>query len=225
MEQLDQIIQTLSLSMGAAWAGGINLYATILVLGIMGNTGNIVLPESLHILMDPMVIMAAGVMYLIEFVADKTPGVDTGWDALHTFIRIPAGVMMAAGAVGEVNTGVAVAAAILGGGLAAGSHAVKSGTRVLINTSPEPFSNWVASIAEDVVVVGGIWTALTHPWLFVGFLVCFVFLMVWLLPKLWRGIKRVAGLIGRFLGMRSGAESPATETPPPEKEIPPSENR
>ena len=108
MENLDQIISTLSMTMGAAWASGINLYATLLVLGIMGTTGNIVLPENLHILMDPLVMGAAGVMYFVEFVADKTPGVDTGWDAIHTFVRIPAGVMLAAGAVGEVNTSVAV---------------------------------------------------------------------------------------------------------------------
>jgi len=206
MEHLDEIIKTLSMTMGAAWASGINLYATLLVLGIMGTTGNIVLPENLHILMDPMVLGAAGIMYFIEFVADKTPGVDTGWDAIHTFIRIPAGVMLAAGAVGEVNTGVAVAAAILGGGLAAGSHAAKAGSRVLINTSPEPFSNWTASILEDVVVVGGIWTSLTHPGIFIVLLVIFILLLIWLIPKLWRGIKKVASVLGRWLGI--GTSSP-----------------
>ncbi|MFK5952292.1 MAG: DUF4126 domain-containing protein [Desulfobacterium sp.] len=206
MEHLDEIIKTLSMTMGAAWASGINLYATLLVLGIMGTTGNIVLPENLHILMDPMVLGAAGIMYFVEFVADKTPGVDTGWDAIHTFIRIPAGVMLAAGAVGEVNTGVAVAAALLGGGLAAGSHAAKAGSRVLINTSPEPFSNWTASILEDVVVVGGIWASLTHPGIFLVFLVIFILFLIWLIPKLWRGIKKVASVLGRWLGI--GTSSP-----------------
>lgn len=201
MEHLDEIIKTLSMTMGAAWASGINLYATLLVLGIMGTTGNIVLPENLHILMDPMVLGAAGIMYFVEFIADKTPGVDTGWDAIHTFIRIPAGVMLAAGAVGEVNTGVAVAAALLGGGLAAGSHAAKAGSRVLINTSPEPFSNWTASILEDVVVVGGIWASLTHPGIFIVFLVIFILLLIWLIPKLWQGIKKVASVLGRWLGI------------------------
>jgi hypothetical protein len=206
MEHLDEIIKTLSMTMGAAWASGINLYATLLVLGIMGTTGNIVLPENLHILMDPMVLGAAGIMYFVEFIADKTPGLDTGWDAIHTFIRIPAGVMLAAGAVGEVNTGVAVAAALLGGGLAAGSHAAKAGSRVLINTSPEPFSNWMASILEDVVVVGGIWASLTHPWIFIVLLMIFILLLIWLMPKLWRGIKKVAGVLGRWLGI--GTSSP-----------------
>ena len=207
MEHLDEIIKTLSMTMGAAWASGINLYATILVLGIMGTTGNIVLPENLNILMDPMVLGAAGIMYFVEFIADKTPGVDTGWDAIHTFIRIPAGVMLAAGAVGEVNTGVVVAAALLGGGLAAGSHAAKAGSRVLINTSPEPFSNWTASILEDVVVVGGIWTSLTHPGIFMVSLVIFILLLIWLIPKLWRGIKKVAGVLGRWLGIGASSSS------------------
>jgi hypothetical protein len=211
MENLDQIISTLSMTMGAAWASGINLYATLLVLGIMGTTGNIVLPENLHILMDPLVMGAAGVMYFVEFVADKTPGVDTGWDAIHTFVRIPAGVMLAAGAVGEVNTSVAVAAAILGGGLAAGSHAAKAGSRVLINTSPEPFSNWIASILEDVVVVGGIWASLTHPWIFIALLAFFIVLLIWLMPKLWRGIKKVFSVLGRWLGI-SGSSPPTSDT-------------
>lgn len=200
MEQLDQIVNTISLSMGAAWASGINLYAAILVLGLLGITENIVLPANLKLLMNPLVIGAAGVMYLVEFIADKMPGVDTGWDTFHTFIRIPAGVLMAAGAVGDVNPALAVAAGILGGGLAAGAHATKSGSRVIINTSPEPFSNWTASVVENILVIGGLWTALHHPWLFIAFMIVFILLMIWLLPKLWRGIKKVFGFIGRLFG-------------------------
>ena len=198
MEEFDQIIKTISLTMGAAWASGINLYATILVLGLMGVTENIVLPEGLEILMDPMVLWAAGLMYFVEFFADKTPGVDTGWDTIHTFIRIPAGVMIAAGAVGEVNAPVTVAAAILGGGMAAGSHLTKSGTRVLINASPEPFSNWTASVLEDIAVIGGIWAALSHPVLFLVCLALFICLIVWLLPKIWRAIKTFAARVRQF---------------------------
>ncbi|MBW1759654.1 MAG: DUF4126 domain-containing protein, partial [Deltaproteobacteria bacterium] len=146
MEQFDQIANTISLTMGVAWASGINLYASILVLGVLGMTNNIVLPPHLQILMNPLVITAAGVMYLIEFIADKIPGVDTGWDALHTFIRIPAGALLAAGAVGDVSPVLGLSAGILGGGLAAGTHADKSGSRVIINTSPEPFTNWGTSV-------------------------------------------------------------------------------
>ncbi len=198
MEQFDEIVKTLSLTMGAAWASGINLYATILVLGILGVTENIVLPETLHVLMNPLVMGAAGLMYVAEFIADKTPGVDTGWDGIHTFIRIPAGVLLAAGAVGDVNPAVAVAAGILGGGVAAGSHAAKAGTRVLINTSPEPFTNWTASVLEDVAVIGGIWTALNHPWIFLVLFVLFILLLIWLLPKIWLGIKKIFGFFGRL---------------------------
>lgn len=208
MEQLSQIAHTISLTMGAAWASGINLYAAILVLGLLGATGNIVLPADLQILTNPMVIAAAGVMYLIEFVVDKMPGVDTGWDSFHTFIRIPAGALLAAGAVGDVNPAVALTAAILGGGLAAGAHATKSGSRVIINTSPEPFTNWVASVGEDIVVILGLWTALHYPWLFIALMVVFIVLMIWLLPKIWRGIKKVFGFIGGLFGYGQPEEPP-----------------
>jgi len=199
MEQLDLITRTIALAMGAAWASGINLYAAILTLGIMGATGNINLPPDLIILTDPLVIGAAGLMFVVEFIADKMPGVDTGWDSIHTFIRIPAGAILAAGAVGEVNPGVSLAAAIIGGGLAAGTHATKAGTRVMINTSPEPFSNWTASITEDVAVIAGLWTALHHPLLFIVLLLAFIILMIWLLPKIWQGIKKVFSFMGRFI--------------------------
>ena len=172
MEQLDQIAQIIALSMGVAWASGINLYAAILVLGLLGASGNMALPPDLQILTNPIVLGAAGIMYIVEFFADKVPAVDTSWDALHTFIRIPAGALLAAGAVGDVNPALALAAGIAGGGIAAGTHATKSGTRVLVNTSPEPFSNWAVSIGEDIVVVLGLWTAIQHPILVILLLIC-----------------------------------------------------
>lgn len=191
MDAYQQIISTIALTMGVAWASGINLYATLAMLGILGSTGNIILPESLLVLQDPLVIVAACVMYFVEFVADKTPGVDTGWDAIHSFIRIPAGVILAAGAVGEVSPALAVAAGILGGTVSATSHVIKAGSRVLINTSPEPFSNWAASVAEDIAVFGGLWAALHYPVAFlIGFLI-FCLLAVWLLPKIWHGIQHL----------------------------------
>jgi hypothetical protein len=208
MDQYNSIVNTLALTMGAAWASGINLYAAILMLGLLGVTGNIALPENLHVLQNPLVIGAAGIMYLAEFFADKTPGVDTGWDTIHTFVRIPAGALLAAGAVGEVNPAVAVAAGILGGGIAAGSHAFKAGSRVLINTSPEPFTNWTASLLEDVAVIAGLWAALHHPVYFIVFFVLFVAMLVWLLPKLWRGIKKIFAIIARFLGFGQAEAQP-----------------
>jgi len=212
MEQLNQISNIIALSMGAAWASGINLYAAVLVLGILGLAGSIVLPPDLMILTHPLVMGAAGVMYLVEFFADKVPGVDTAWDAIHTFIRIPAGALLAAGAVGQVNPVMALVAAILGGGLAAASHATKAGSRVMINTSPEPFTNWIASITEDIAVVLGLWTALKHPWIFMVLLVLFILLLIWLLPKLWRGVTKIFGAIGRLF--KSREETPVTPPGP-----------
>ncbi|MCX4187652.1 DUF4126 domain-containing protein [Methylophaga sp. OBS4] len=200
-------VSIIALSMGAAWASGINLYATIFMLGYMGMTGNIVLPEELQVLSNPMVMTAAGFMYCVEFFADKIPGVDSGWDSLHTFIRIPAGAMLAASAVGDVTPAVELTAAILGGALAAGSHTTKAGSRLLINTSPEPVSNWGASITEDLLVIGGLWAALNHPVLFLMALVLFIILMIWLLPRLWRLFKVIFRRIGSWLGL--------CEPPPP----------
>lgn len=195
MEHLEPIIKMIALTMGVAWASGINLYAAILVLGILGSTGNVTLPPDLMILTDPLIIAAAGVMYVVEFFADKIPGVDNGWDTIHTFIRIPLGALLAAGAVGEMNPAVAIAAAILGGGLAASTHATKSGARILINTSPEPVTNWLTSLGEDFGVIVGLWTALHYPLVFIIFLVCFIILLIWLLPKIWRGVKRILSIL------------------------------
>lgn len=203
-------VQTLALTAGAAWGSGINLYATVFVLGYLGMTGDIILPPELQVLSHPLVLAAAAVMYCIEFFADKIPGVDTGWDTLHTFIRIPAGAVLAAGAVGEVSAPVELAALLVGGSLAAGSHALKAGSRVLINTSPEPFTNWAASVSEDVAVVAGLWTALHYPWFFLGALLVFILLLVWLLPKLWRAIVKVFAFIGRLFGRGGGRSGGGT---------------
>jgi len=216
MEQLDQITSILALTMGAAWASGINLYAAILMLGMMGLTGNVDLPPGLEILQDPMVLFAAGTMYVVEFFADKIPGIDSTWDVLHTFVRIPAGAMLAAGAVGDVTPALSLAAGLMGGGLAASTHATKAGTRALINTSPEPFSNWTASVTEDVAVIGGLWAALNHPTLFVAFMIVFILLMIWLLPKLWRGIKTVFRKLRSFFG---GKDEPVTPAPEPQAAV------
>jgi len=195
VEQLEPIIKTIALTMGVAWASGINLYAAILVLGILGSSGNITLPYELMIVTDPLIITAAGVMYAVEFFADKIPGVDNGWDVIHTFIRIPLGALLAAAAVGEINPSVTIAAALVGGGMAASTHAAKSGARVLINTSPEPVTNWITSLGEDAAVVLGLWTALHYPLLFIGFLIVFILLLVWLLPKIWKGVMKIFSML------------------------------
>lgn len=203
MDQLEQITALIALTMGVGWASGINLYATILMLGLMSNMGNLELPAELEIIADPMVLMAAGFMYCVEFFADKIPGVDTGWDTLHTFVRIPAGAALAAGAVGDMNGAVVLAAALVGGSLSATSHALKAGGRVMINTSPEPVTNWTASISEDLVVFGGLWAALNYPIAFLIGLVLFVALVIWLLPKIWGGVKKVFAFLAGLFGHKS----------------------
>ncbi len=213
MDPLHTVTATLALTMGVAWASGINLYASIFMLGALGATGNLVLPPDLQLLANPVVMMAAGGMYCLEFIADKVPGLDTGWDAIHTFIRIPAGALLAAGAVGEVNAPLALAAGLVGAGLSAGSHATKAGSRVLINASPEPFTNWVASISEDVAVIGGLWTALYHPRLFLCLLFLLILLAIWLLPRIWQGVKQVFFSLGRLFS--GGPPRSPSSGPPP----------
>lgn len=213
MDELNNISQTLALSLGAAWGSGINLYATLLMLGYLAHTGNIDLPPDLMIVADPMVMAAAGLMYAVEFFADKIPGVDTGWDTLHTFVRIPAGALLAAGAIGDIGPAAEIAAALVGGSLAAATHATKAGSRVLINTSPEPFTNWTTSIAEDIAVFVGVWASIQHPTFFVFGIILFIILMIWALPKLRRGIKRVFKFLGRIFGWSSEDEDYSKPTP------------
>jgi CBS domain containing-hemolysin-like protein len=147
-------------------------------------------------------------MYFIEFFADKTPRVDSGWDAIHTFIRIPAGALLAAGAASgvDVSQSAELAAALVGGTVAAGSHFTKSGSRLLINTSPEPVTNWTASIAEDLAVIGALWAALNYPLAFLAMFIIFVALFIWLMPKLWRVLKNLYQRISAFF---SGSEKPS----------------
>ncbi|MGR8919725.1 MAG: DUF4126 domain-containing protein [Gammaproteobacteria bacterium] len=209
---------TLALAAGAAWASGINLYACLLMFGLLGASGSLALPPDLEILTHPLVIAAAGFMYFVEFFADKTPGVDTAWDTLHTFVRIPAGAALAAAAVGELDPAIQMAAFIVGGSLAAGTHVAKTGSRAVINTSPEPVTNWTASVTEDVMVFGGLWAALNHPVAFLVLLAAFVLLLVWLLPKLFRTLK---GIFTRVRGFFSGSDpvvegvGPVSEQPVP----------
>ncbi len=192
-------LQPIAIALGAAWASGLNLYATVLMLGILGATGTITLPVQLETLTNPWVIGIAGFMYAVEFFADKIPAVDSIWDALHTFIRIPAGAVLAAAAVGPIDPVVQTMALLLGGVISAASHGTKMSARLSINASPEPFSNWAASISEDIGVFGGLYFALWHPIVFLCFLLVFVAIAAWLLPKLlraiWGGISRLAALI------------------------------
>lgn len=206
----------IALTLGVGWASGINLYAAVAMLGLLGSSGQVDLPPGLETIESPMVIVAAGFMYLVEFVTDKIPGVDTTWDAIHTFIRIPAGAMLAAGVMGQDSQVMEMVGYLIGGGAAAGSHVAKAGSRVMINASPEPFTNWTASVTEDVAVFGGLWTALNHPWWFVAFFIVFVLLLIWLLPKLWRAMKSLFRWLAGLFGDKGAADDVAP-TPPVEK--------
>ena len=183
-------IEALSLAMGSAWTSGINLYATVAALGIAGRSEMIQLPPELQVLSHPAVIAVACIMYTIEFFADKVPYVDSGWDALHTFIRIPAGAVLAAKSMGDMNPALELAAVLAGGTVALAAHGTKAAMRLAINTSPEPFSNWTASITEDVAVLGSIWMIFNHPLLMLILVLSFLALVVWLVPKLFRLAKR-----------------------------------
>jgi hypothetical protein len=202
------VLETLSLAMGTAWTSGINLYATIAALGIAGNAGMIQLPPDLQILTNPLVIGVACMMYAIEFFADKIPLVDSGWDVLHTFIRIPAGAILAARAVGDTNPALELAALLAGGVVATAAHGTKATVRLAVNASPEPFSNWAASVTEDVAALGGIWLVFHHPILMVAFVLAFTAFAIWLIPRLFRLAKRgVQALRNRFQGDRSSRVS------------------
>jgi hypothetical protein len=208
-------LQALSLAMGAAWTSGINLYATVAALGIAGRTEMIHLPPDLQVLTHPAVIAVACIMYLIEFFADKVPYVDNGWDVIHTFIRVPAGAILAARTLGDVNPALELAAVLAGGTIAFAAHGTKTATRLAINTSPEPFSNWFASIAEDLTVFGSIWLMFHHPIVMLIFIISFLALVIWLTPKLIRLAKRgLLALRDRLRGIKPDQPAP-TGSPQP----------
>lgn len=189
--------QLVALAAVLGFASGIRLYAVLLIVGLVGYAGWVDLPAGLDVLSHPWVLGAAAFMFVVEFLADKVPAVDSLWDAIHTFIRIPAGAALAASVFGFGTTegpdsaAWAMAMAIVGGTLAATSHFTKAGTRAAVNTSPEPVSNVVASTAEDVLVGGLLALVLAYPLVALGVLVVLVALALWLLPKLLRFIRRV----------------------------------
>jgi hypothetical protein len=164
----------LALAAGLGWAAGLRLYTVVFVVGLAGHLGIADLPPGLRVLQHPWVFGAAGVMLFIEFFADKIPLLDTAWDTVHTFIRIPAGAALAAMVFGGQGLEWQTAMAIMGGTLAAGTHFTKAGTRAMINASPEPFSNAAASFSEDIVVLAGLWLMFAHPWLMLALLLLLV---------------------------------------------------
>jgi hypothetical protein len=185
----------IGLAMGLAWASGINLYAAVAVLGILGSTGQMSLPAELAVLTNEWVIGAAVFMYLVEFFADKIPGLDSFWDAVHTFIRIPAGAVLAAQTMGGVGEEAQIIAFLLGGAVTTAAHGTKAALRLAINTSPEPVSNWTASVLEDVAALAAVIVSLSHPTVIIGFVVLFFLVALWTIPKLVRAFRHLLGKI------------------------------
>lgn len=201
MQSLDTL-QLVSLAAALGWASGLRLYAVLFVVGLVGHTGWYPLPAGLQLLAHPAVLFTSGALLAVEFVADKVPWFDSLWDGLHTFIRIPAGALLAAGVFGDAGGATAMVAALVGGTLAAGSHLTKAGSRAVANTSPEPVSNWSLSFGEDLLVGGGLLLAFTQPWLFLALLSLLILIAAWLLPKLLRALRSF------WRRLRAGGEDP-----------------
>ena len=201
--------QLVAIAATLGFASGIRLYAVLFIVGLAGYFGFVDLPSGLAVLAHPLVLAASGFMCFVEFFADKIPGVDSLWDVVHTLIRIPAGAALAASVFGDSSSAAMLAAAIMGGTLAAGSHLTKAGTRALINTSPEPFSNWGASLTEDVAVGGLLWLAIAHP-LAAAVVIA---LAILLLRHVWRAGRHVARRVGGLISRRPGEARDAYRHP------------
>src|SRR5215475_2347677 len=191
-------LTTLGTAAGSAWLSGVNLYATVLTLGLLQKFHLVKLPGGLDMLGEWWVILLAASLYLIEFVADKIPAVDTAWDAVHTFIRVPAGAILAASAFADFHPAVKTAAMILGAGVALSSHGTKAATRLAANTSPEPVSNIALSLTEDVVAFGSTIMMVFYPIVMLIIVVIFLVVVIWLTPKIIRALRR---LIARLRGL------------------------
>jgi hypothetical protein len=176
-----------------AWLAGIRVYLTVFGIGLAGYFGWLPLPEALQVTSSPWVLGVSGALALVEFFADKIPGVDSGWDLLHTLLRVPAGAFLAAATLspnGDLGAGMLAT----GAGVALTSHLIKAGSRAVMNTSPEPVSNWTASATEDALVVGGLALAFAHPWIALVIVVTvslsFAMLLWWVWRKLFRRAPR-----------------------------------
>jgi hypothetical protein len=202
MHAIDHLdtMHLVALAAALGWASGLKLYAVLFIVGGLGFFHWVDLPAGLAVLAHPFVLAASGFMCFVEFFADKIPGLDSAWDVVHTFIRIPAGAALAASVFGDAPAATTLAAAILGGSLAAGSHLAKTGSRALINTSPEPFSNWAASFGEDFAVGTVLWLAFAYPIAALVVLALLVILMLWLIPRVWRLLRALAAKVRGWFG-------------------------
>lgn len=192
-------LSTLSLALGSAWTSGINLYATVSMLGLLQKFGGVKLPGGLDALDNWWIIGIAGGLYIVEFAADKIPYVDSVWDVVHTFIRVPAGAVVAYAATSQMDPTVTISAALIGGGLALASHGTKTAARVTANLSPEPVSNWTLSIVEDIIAFVGTLLAVFAPIVVAVILVLFLIGFLWFLPKIVRRLLRMVRAVSAYL--------------------------
>lgn len=189
-----------ALGVTLAWLAGVRVYLTVFGVGVAASFGWLALPEGLAVVQHPLVIAVSLVLTIVEFVADKIPGVDTGWDLLHTLVRVPAGAFIAAYALTPAGADPGLAAIATGGGVALTSHLLKSGTRALLNSSPEPISNWSASFAEDITTLSILALALAYPWLAlacVGLLTAALVATLWWVMRWFRRRRRVIATVSR----------------------------
>lgn len=183
------------LALALAWASGINVYAVFVMLGLGSFFGFLHLPTSLDFTANPLLFSIALIMFVVEFVVDKIPIVDSGWDSFHTIIRVVLGAFLASQVFGNDSVAFMFIVGLFGAFISGSSHATKAGSRVIINSSPEPFSNIIVSLLEDIVVFGGIYLAFSYPLIFMIFFFAYVFALIWLLPKIFRGIKKIFSFI------------------------------
>ena len=211
MQALDTA-QLIALAGALGWASGVRLYLVVLLTGLAGFMGWVTLPQGLHLLAHPVVLGASGFMVFVEFFADKIPGLDSLWDVVHTVIRIPAGAALAAGVFGADSSLMGLVAALLGGTLAATSHAAKATTRAAINTSPEPFSNIGTSLVEDSLVPAGLWLAIAHPFVFIPVLLLVLALSIWLIRLCWRFLRQLFVRVARIFSGKTDPGLPPAFT-------------
>jgi hypothetical protein len=208
-------LETLGFALGTSFASGLNLYATVAAAGLMQRLGLVHLPDPLQVLSHPIVLGVAVTLFVVEFIADKIPYVDSAWDALHTFIRPPAAAVLSYSAFGNVPEEWKLGAALLAGGVALTSHGAKASTRAAANTTPEPVSNWTLSVFEDGLAVILVWLAAEYPLLTAGIVLVLVILAVLLIRKLWRFSRQLVDRVRR----RQPAAHQGTEGLPADRDL------
>jgi hypothetical protein len=201
-------LETLGFALGTSFASGLNVYATVAAAGLMQRFGVVQLPDSLQVLSHPIVLGVALTLFIVEFIADKIPYVDSAWDAVHTFIRPPAAAVLSYSAFGNISEEWKLGAALLAGSVALTSHGAKASTRAAANTSPEPVSNWVLSLFEDGLAVFLVWMAAEHPLLAAGIVLVLLILAVLLIRKLWKFSRQ---MVDRFRRRKTTVQGTGSE--------------